>query len=220
MSPAKKGWGAVLIIILLLVLDQTLKIWIKTHMQLHESIKITSWFYIYFTENPGMAFGIEIIGKLPLTLFRIVVVIFFAYYLYKVVKDNYKFSYIACVALIFSGAIGNIVDSVFYGVLFDHSAGQVATFLPEGGGYANWLHGKVVDMFYFPLIDVILPEWIPVWGGQNFIFFRPIFNLADSTICVGVFILFICYRHTLSKSLSKEDEEEEEEKEKNAKKPA
>ncbi|MDR2389440.1 MAG: lipoprotein signal peptidase [Tannerellaceae bacterium] len=216
MSAVKKGWVAVLIIMLLLVLDQALKIWIKTHMQLHENIRITSWFYIYFTENPGMAFGIEIIGKLFLTLFRIIVVFFFAYYLYKIIKDNYQFGYIVCVALIFSGAIGNIIDSVFYGVLFDHSMGQVATFMPEGGGYAEWLHGKVVDMFYFPLIDTVLPEWFPFWGGENFIFFRPIFNLADSSICVGVFILFICYRHTLSKSLSREEEEG---KEKNVKKP-
>jgi signal peptidase II len=209
MKSVQKGWGAVMIIILLLVLDQALKIWIKTHMQLHEHIRITPWFYIYFTENPGMAFGIEIIGKLFLTLFRIVVVFFFAYYLYKIIKDNYKFGYIVCIALIFAGAIGNIVDSVFYGVLFDHSTGQIATFMPEGGGYAGWLHGKVVDMFYFPLIDTVLPEWMPFCGGQDFIFFRPIFNLADSIICIGVFLLFVCFRHTLSKSLSKEEEDAE-----------
>jgi signal peptidase II len=204
-----KSWGAVSIIMLLLLLDQTLKVWIKTHLQLHDSIEITSWFYIYFTENPGMAFGIEIVEKLFLTLFRIVAVIFIAYYLYKVVKEDCKFGYIACITLIFAGAIGNIIDSVFYGVLFDHSVGQIATFMPEGGGYADWLHGKVVDMFYFPLIDTVLPEWIPIWGGKEFIFFRPIFNLADSAICVGVFILFIFYRHTLSKSLSTEKKEEE-----------
>jgi signal peptidase II len=205
-----KGWGAVFIVILLLTLDQTLKIWIKTRMQLHESIEIAPWFYIYFTENPGMAFGIEIIGKLFLSLFRIILVFFIAYYLYKIVRENYKFGYIACIALIFAGAIGNIVDSVFYGVLFDHSSGQVATFMPEGGGYAPWLHGKVVDMFYFPLIDTTIPDWIPVWGGEDFIFFRPIFNLADSAICVGVFVLFIFYRHTFSKSLSKEEKEKKE----------
>ncbi|MDR1557098.1 MAG: lipoprotein signal peptidase [Tannerellaceae bacterium] len=204
-----KGWGAVSIVVLFLTLDQTLKIWIKTHMQLHESIEIAPWFYIYFTENPGMAFGIEIISKLFLTLFRIVAVSFLAYYLHKIIKDNYKTCYIACIALIFAGAIGNIVDSVFYGVVFDHSSGQVATFMPEGGGYASWLHGKVVDMFYFPLINTTLPDWLPIWGGQDFIFFRPIFNLADSAICVGVFILFIFYRHTLSKSFSKEEEEKE-----------
>ncbi|MDR1356635.1 MAG: lipoprotein signal peptidase [Tannerellaceae bacterium] len=199
-----KGWGAMLVVITFIVLDQALKIWIKTHLQLHDNIEILPWFYIYFTENPGMAFGIEIVGKLFLTLLRIVAVIFIAYYLYKIIRENYKFFYISCIALIFAGAMGNIIDSVFYGVIFDHSVGQVATFMPEGGGYADWLHGKVVDMFYFPIIDTVLPEWIPIWGGKEFVFFRPIFNLADSCICVGVFVLFIFYRHTLSKSLSKE----------------
>lgn len=199
-----KSWGAVLIIILLLLLDQILKIWIKTHMQLHESYEVTSWFYIYFTENPGMAFGIEVIDKLFLSIFRIVAVSFIGYYLYQIIKKDYSFSFIACIALIFAGAVGNIIDSVFYGVIFDHSYNQVATFLPEGGGYAGWLHGKVVDMFYFPLIQTVLPDWVPFWGGQEFVFFRPIFNLADSAICVGVFFLLLFYRHTLSASLSKE----------------
>ena len=200
-----KGKGAAFIVMLLLVLDQALKIWIKTHFQLHESVEITPWFYIYFTENPGMAFGIEVIGKLFLTVFRIVAVAFISYYLYKIVKQNYSFGFIACVALVLAGAVGNIIDSVFYGVIFDHSYGQVATFLPEGGGYAPWLHGKVVDMFYFPLIQTTWPDWVPFYGGEEFVFFRPIFNLADSAICVGVFALLLFYRHTLSKSLSKED---------------
>jgi signal peptidase II len=198
-----KGWGAAGIVALLLTLDQTLKIWIKTHLRLHESIEIAPWFQILFTENPGMAFGIEVTGKLFLTLFRIVAVGFIGWYLFKIVKQNYKFCYIACISMIFAGAIGNIIDSVFYGVIFNHSYGQVAAFMPEGGGYAAWLHGKVVDMFYFPLIETTWPEWLPVWGGQEFIFFRPIFNLADSAICTGVFILFIFFRRTLSKSLSK-----------------
>ena len=201
-----KGWGAVCIVMLLLILDQALKIWIKTHLQLHESIEITPWFYLYFTENPGMAFGIEVIGKLFLTLFRIVAVGFIGYFLYKLVKEQYKFGFIACVSLVLAGALGNIFDSVFYGVVFDHSFGQVATFMPEGGGYGEWLHGKVVDMFYFPLIDTILPDWVPVWGGEHFVFFRPIFNLADSAICVGVFLLLIFYRHTLTVSLSTYEE--------------
>ena len=200
-----KGWGAVLIVILLLLLDQVLKIWIKTHFQLHESIEITPWFYLYFTENPGMAFGIEVIGKLFLTLFRIVAVGFIGYYLYKLVKANYKFGFIACVSMVLAGAMGNIIDSIFYGVIFNHSYGQVATFMPAEGGYASWLHGKVVDMFYFPLIETTFLDWLPIWGGQEFIFFRPIFNLADSAICVGVFSLLLFYRHTLSKSLSNEE---------------
>lgn len=200
-----KGWGAVLIVLLVLVADQALKIWIKTHLQLHDSIEVTKWFYLYFTENPGMAFGIEVIGKLFLSVFRIVAVGFIGYYLFRLVKQNYKFGYIACIALILAGALGNIIDSVFYGVVFDHSYGQVATFMPAGGGYASWLHGKVVDMFYFPLIQTVLPDWVPFWGGKEFVFFRPIFNLADSAICVGVFILILFYRRTLSESLSKEE---------------
>lgn len=199
-----KGIGAVLIILLVLLADQLLKIWVKTHMQLHESIEITKWFYLYFTENPGMAFGIEVIGKLFLSVFRIVAVGFIGYYLWGLVKQNYSFRFIACIALIMAGAMGNIVDSIFYGVVFDHSYGQIATFMPPGGGYETWLHGKVVDMFYFPIIDTVLPSWVPIWGGQNFVFFRPIFNLADSAICVGVFILLIFFRRTLSVSLTKE----------------
>lgn len=201
----KKWRGAIGIVVLLLLFDQAIKIWIKTHFQLYESVEITPWFYLYFTENPGMAFGIELGGKLFLSIFRIVAVGFIGYYLYLLVKKNYQFGFIACISLIMAGAMGNIFDSVFYGVLFDHSYGQVATFLPEGGGYAGWLHGKVVDMFYFPLIKTTLPDWLPVWGGDEFIFFRPIFNLADSAICVGVFLVLIFYRHTFARSLSEEE---------------
>ena len=197
-----KGWGAASIVVLLLILDQALKIWIKTHLMLHESIEITPWFYLYFTENPGMAFGIEVIGKLFLSVFRIIAVAFIGYYLFKLVKQNYSFGFIACISLIFAGAIGNIIDSIFYGVIFNDSVGHLATFMPDSGGYAGWLHGKVVDMFYFPLIQTVLPEWVPFWGGEEFVFFRPIFNLADSSICVGVFLLLIFYRQTLSDSLT------------------
>ena len=202
-----KGWGAVLIIILLLLLDQALKIWIKTHMQLHESIEITPWFYLYFTENPGMAFGIEVIGKLFLSVFRIVAVLFIGYYLYKLVKENYKFGFIACISLVFAGAVGNIIDSIFYGVIFDHSFGQLATFMPEGGGYASWLHGKVVDMFYFPIIETNWPEWIPGIGGEHFIFFSPIFNFAEAAISCGIVALLLFYGKYLNKNIHPSAEE-------------
>lgn len=203
LSKKEKAWGAIAIVLLLLLLDQASKIWVKTHMQLHEQIDVFSWFQIYFTENPGMAFGWEILDKWLLSVFRIAAVIVIAYYIFTLIKRNYSFGYVACMALIFAGALGNIIDCVFYGVIFDHSYGQIATFMPESGGYAPLLHGKVVDMLYFPLIQTILPEWFPIWGGEEFVFFRPIFNLADSAICVGVFILLIFYRHTLSGSLSK-----------------
>ena len=202
-----KGVGAVFIILLLLTADQVLKIWIKTHMQLHESIEITKWFYLYFTENPGMAFGIEVIGKLFLSVFCIIAVGFIGYYLFGLIKKDYSFRFIACIALVWAGAMGNIFDSIFYGVFFDHSYGQVATFMPAGGGYETWLHGKVVDMFYFPIFETVLPSWVPIWGGQDFVFFRPIFNLADSAICVGVFVLLLFFRRTLSESLSKDTKE-------------
>lgn len=199
----KRVWGVVAIILLLLFLDQAFKIWIKTHMQLHEHIDIFPWFQIYFTENPGMAFGWEILDKWLLSVFRIIAVTIIAYYIFTLIKRNYSFGYIVSMAFIFAGALGNIIDCVFYGIIFDESYGQIATFLPENGGYATLLHGKVVDMLYFPLIKTILPEWIPIWGGEEFVFFRPIFNIADSAICIGVFILLIFYRRTLSGSLSK-----------------
>lgn len=197
------------VILLVLVADQASKIWIKTHMQLYESIEITKWFYIYFTENNGMAFGMELFGKLFLSLFRIVAIGFIGYYLYTLIRKNYAFGYIATIALIFAGAMGNIIDSIFYGVIFNHSYGQVATLFPPDGGYSTFLYGKVVDMLYFPLFSTVLPEWLPLWGGEEFIFFRPIFNLADSSITIGVFILILFYRKTLSKSMESPKKEPE-----------
>jgi len=202
-SIRKKTWGVIVVILLIVFLDQTLKIWIKTHMQLHESYRIFSWFQIYFTENPGMAFGWEIIDKQILSIIRIIAVIILTYFLIKLLKRNYSFGFLVCIALILVGAIGNIIDCVFYGLVFDHSYGQVASFLPNSGGYAPILHGKVVDMLYFPLIETTLPSWLPIWGGNEFIFFRPIFNLADSAISVGVCVLLLFYRKSLSKSMSK-----------------
>lgn len=206
-----KGVVAILVIILILVIDQASKIWVKTNMSLYESIEIASWFKIYFVENPGMAFGLELgeggsFGKLFLSLFRIVAIGFIGYYLYSLVKKGYKTGYIVCIALILAGAFGNIIDSVFYGEIFSASyAGHVASLVPLGEGYAGWLHGKVVDMLYFPLIESTLPTWVPVWGGQDFVFFSAIFNIADSAITVGIFILLIFYRKTLALSLEKKD---------------
>ena len=204
-----KGLVAVLVIIVVLVLDQISKVWVKTHMALYDSIEITKWFKIYFVENNGMAFGIEAIGKLFLSIFRIIAVGFIAFYLTKIVKKGYKFGFIICISMVLAGAFGNIVDSVFYGEIFTASyPGHVAHFVPIGEGYSSWLHGKVVDMLYFPLIETTLPNWVPIWGGTEILFFRFIFNLADASISVGVALLLLFYRKTLSHSLQSEAERE------------
>lgn len=181
-----------------LLIDQIIKIWIKTHMYWHESIRVTDWFYLYFTENIGMAFGLEVIGKLFLTSFRIVAVAVIAWFLCRCVKLSLKWGFIICVSLILSGALGNIVDSIFYGVIFNESThSQIATFLPAEGGYAPLFYGKVVDMFYFPIIDTNWPQWMPFVGGEHFIFFSPIFNFADAAISCGVIALLLFYSHYL-----------------------
>ncbi|HBG42238.1 lipoprotein signal peptidase [Limibacterium fermenti] len=217
-STTQKGLTAIVVVFLILLIDQLTKIWVKTHMSLQESIKITDWFQIYFVENNGMAFGIEAGGKLFLSLFRIVAVIFIIIYLTRLVKGSYKKGFIACVALILAGATGNIIDSVFYGAIFDASyPGHVASFVPFGEGYASVLHGKVVDMFYFPIVEGTYPDWIPLVGGQNFLFFRFIFNVADSAITVGVIALLVFYRKTFAHSLLSKEEKERLEKEKKEK---
>jgi signal peptidase II len=198
--------GVASAVVLLLIVDQISKIWVKTHMPLYESIEVFSWFKIYFTENPGMAFGLEIVDTYILTLFRIVVVCLLGVFIYKLIRRDFKFGFILCLSLILAGALGNIIDCTFYGVLFDTSYGQVATFVPEGGGYSTFLQGKVVDMLYFPLIKTTWPSWIPFWAGRELLFFRPIFNIADSSICVSVFILLLFYRRSLSASFAKEKE--------------
>ncbi len=153
-----------------------------------------NWFIIHFTENNGMAFGMELegqYGKLLLSSFRILAVLAIGWYLFDISKKKMHTGLIASVALIFAGAIGNILDSIFYGVLFSESDFQTATFLPDGGGYAGWLHGRVVDMFYFPILEGHFPSWFPFWGSEEFIFFRPVFNVADSSITIGVLLIIL-----------------------------
>ncbi|MCB9361427.1 MAG: lipoprotein signal peptidase [Flavobacteriales bacterium] len=182
------------IIFLVLFVDQFVKIWVKTTMYLGQEFPVLgNWFYIHFTENPGMAFGMEFggeWGKLALSLFRIVAVSGIAYVLFTLPKSTPKGLKI-CGSLILAGAIGNIIDSAFYGVIFNDSFNQLATFLPEGGGYETFLHGRVVDMFWFPLFSGTFPEWFPLWGGEDFLFFRPVFNIADAAISVGIGLIFI-----------------------------
>jgi len=186
---------ALLITFLVLFVDQASKIWIKTNMTLNSNFPVLGdWFIIHFTENNGMAFGMEFggeNGKLFLTLFRIVAVAGISFYMYTLVKSNAHKGYIACIALVLAGAVGNIIDSVFYGVIFNDSFHQVATFMPEGGGYSTWFHGKVVDMLYFPLIDGTFPSWLPIWGGDYFMFFRPVFNVADTAISLGILLIVV-----------------------------
>ena len=202
------------IVLLVLFIDQFLKIWVKTHLMLGESIRITNWFYISFVENPGMAFGMEFFDKMFLTLFRIVALGAIGYGVYHTIKKDFSFGFTVALVLIFAGALGNIIDCVFYGVWFSSSAGQVATFLPEGGGYAPLFYGKVVDMFYFPLFDITFPSWMPLIGGTSFSFFDPVFNIADSAVCIGVFYILLFERKYLfnpdkKKKLDKKEEKEE-----------
>ncbi len=189
-----------LFVIALLVLDQAVKMWIKTHMMLGEEFSVFgNWFKILFVENNGMAFGMELgdgkWGKTVLSLFRIAAVGAIGWYILKLVRENAPLGVVFSFALIFCGAIGNIFDSLFYGLIFGDSHYQVATFFPEGGGYSSFLHGRVVDMLYFPLVQGTFPSWVPGWGGQEFIFFRPVFNLADSYITIGVLMLLLFHRN-------------------------
>ena len=208
MTASKKAFWAIAVILLILLTDQVLKIWIKTHFVLGEDVAITNWFHIRFIENKGMAMGIEIFGKLFLTIFRIVASCAIAYYIYMLVQSKFKLSYIILVSMIFAGAVGNIIDSVFYGVIFSESTPMdVAVLFPPEGGYGGWLHGKVVDMFYFPLFSFTWPTWIPWIGGSDFEFFRYIFNLADAFISVGIVVLLLFFRKTLSLSFENREVE-------------
>ena len=181
------GKLAIIIVVAILVIDQIIKILVKTNMALDDSIHIADWFYIRFIENNGMAYGMTFFNKLALSLFRLVAISVISYYVYKLVKRPQPKGYIICLSMILAGAMGNIIDSMFYGLIFS----------PFGSGYASFLHGKVVDMFYFPIIETTWPQWVPQFGGKEFIFFSPIFNFADACISVGVVLLLLFYRKEL-----------------------
>jgi signal peptidase II len=200
MTMAKKS---VLIILLIIILDQALKIWIKTHMALGQEYHILgNWFIIHFIENNGMAFGMEIagkFGKIILSLFRIGAVAGIGWYLTYLIKQKASTGLIITISIIMAGAIGNIIDSAFYGMIFSNSYYHVAGMFPAEGGYSSFLHGQVVDMFYFPILKGTFPDWIPFRGGDSFIFFRPVFNIADSSITVGVALILIFQKRFFKK---------------------
>lgn len=202
-----KGKLAILIALLVLTADQALKIWVKTHMMIGEEIHIAgNWFIIHFTENNGMAFGIELfgqIGKYLLSLFRIAAVGLLGYYLYKLSKRDVSMGYFVCAVLITAGAAGNIIDCAFYGLIFDHSWNNIAEFVSFGSGYSSFLQGRVVDMFYFPIIQGHWPAWSPINPTEEFIFFRPVFNIADSAITCAMFWVLLFERKTLHSELER-----------------
>lgn len=206
-----KSVKVILIILLVLVVDQWLKIWVKTNMSYGQEISILgmNWAKLHFVENNGMAFGFTLggdYGKLALSLFRILAVFALGYYISALVKAKARLGLLVSFGLILAGALGNILDSAFYGMIFSESYhGQIAVLFPPEGGYANFLHGRVVDMFYFPMFKGHFPEWLPKWGGEEYLFFRPVFNIADMSITVGVMSILVFYRSFFS-TLNKEEE--------------
>lgn len=194
-----KAWMAVAIVVAILLIDQIIKIEVKTNMTLGEAKRVTDWFYIEFIENNGMAYGMKFINKLVLSLFRLFAIGFIGYYLAKIIKkDVAPLGYIVLIAMVLAGAAGNLIDCLFYGLIFDASTPfTVSQFVPFGEGYSTFLHGKVVDMFYFPIIQTTWPEWVPYFGGSEYVFFSPVFNFADACISVGVVALLLFYRKQL-----------------------
>src|ERR1700741_3927711 len=199
----KKAKYPLIAIFLVLRIDQVIKIYVKTHFISGEEYRVAGdWFRIHFTENRGMAFGMEFggdYGKLILSVFRILAAIFGVYYIRQLLKTNQHIGYITCVGLIFAGAVGNIIDSMFYGLIFNDSDFQIAQFMPAEGGYAGFLHGHVVDMLYFPIMNGTFPSWVPFWGGEPFQFFSPVFNFADASISFGVFFILIFQKRFFGK---------------------
>lgn len=195
-SSLNKGIFAALLIVVILIIDQWIKIEVKTSMLLHESHEITSWFYITFIENNGMAYGMSFINKPILSLFRLIAIIVIGVYLFKQIRKNARWIYITLLSMVLAGAAGNLIDCMFYGLCFSASTPySVAYAVPFGEGYSEFLTGRVVDMFYFPLIVTQYPDWVPVYGGQEFIFFSPVFNFADASISVSVVsLLLFCHK--------------------------
>ena len=207
----------VFIIALIIIADQVLKIWIKTGYSTGKVMEVFPWFHLHFIENPGMAWGWKFgneTGKVVLTLFRMAAVIFGTWYLGKIVKQHYHKGFIICASLIYAGALGNLIDSTFYGMIFDkglHFDPVARDYFPYMGiagfssdGYSSFLHGSVVDMLYFPIFNTTLPSWVPAWGGQDFEFFSPIFNVADASISIGVITLVLFQKKFFKKQHKKE----------------
>ncbi|MBF1062407.1 MAG: lipoprotein signal peptidase [Prevotellaceae bacterium] len=189
---ANKGILALILIIAVLIIDQTIKIAVKTSMSIGESIRITNWFYIYFIENNGMAYGVTLVNKLFLSVLRVIAVTVIGWYICQVIKEKGRFLYVILLSMIFAGAVGNILDSMFYGLIFSSSTPfNISTIVDFGTGYSGFLMGKVVDMFYFPIIHTTWPAWFPFVGGNEFIFFSPIFNFADASVTTGIICLFL-----------------------------
>ena len=193
------------IVALVIIIDQALKIWIKTSFPHGPVMNIAgqNWAQLYFIENPGMAWGMELggdWGKMLLTLFRLAAVTFGTWYMIRIVRQKYSTGFIVCAALIYAGALGNLIDSMFYGMIFEESSyTHVAKAFPAGGGYGGFLHGKVVDMLYFPMVKSTFPSWFPFVGGKDYEFFSPIFNIADASISVGVITLLLFQKRFLHK---------------------
>ena len=206
-----RGRLAVLIIIAILLIDQIIKIWVKTSMTLHESIHITDWFYICFIENNGMAFGMQLGSKIVLSLFRVAAISVLGYYIWTEVRRKARWGYLVCLSMVLAGAAGNLIDCMFYGLVFSASSPFYVSYLvPFGHGYASFLTGKVVDMFYFPLIETEWPQWMPFVGGEHFVFFSPVFNFADASISVSVVLLLLFYRKEISQITIKKEVPSEE----------
>ena len=200
-----RGRMVILLVLAILLVDQTIKIAAKTNMTLHECLPVFSWFKILFIENNGMAYGMEIGSKLLLSILRVLLVGVISLYAYRMAVKGARTGFIVCLSMIVAGALGNIIDGMFYGMMFEESTiVNIASLVPFGEGYSSFMMGKVVDMFYFPIIETTWPLWVPMVGGEEFIFFSPVFNFADASISVGVIWMVLFYRKEVSEISIKE----------------